>query len=810
MPKLVIDNLPIEVPEGLKVIEAAERLGIMIPRFCFFKELGAVGACRVCAVKFEDGPVKGIRMSCMIDAQDGMVVSTTDPEAVDFRRHVIEWLMLHHPHDCPVCDEGGHCLLQDMTQSSGHGIRRYKGKKRTYIDQYLGPLIYHELNRCIQCYRCSRFYQEYAGYADLGVMGIAGRVYFGRFRDGVLDSPFSGNIIDLCPTGVYTDKPSRYTGRRWDYERTPGVCIHCSLGCNTKVSARYREIVYIKGRLSEPVNGWFLCDRGRYGFYYANLERRPRRGRINGGEATSHAAVDAAARRLSEITRTHGASAVAVIGSGRSSLETQAAVVRLCRDQGWRPPVFWNGKRTAQSVNAAISSFSPGLAVSMREIESADVVLVIGADPINEAPMLALAMRQAWRKGAEVFAADCRHLEWPFPFVPAVLRPDQLPGFLDALQGGLADEADNAPETSDPIARAIAKIAGRLREARRPVVVCGTGVTHAETVFRAAGLSSALRDTGKSAGLFFILPQANSYGAMLLDDGGETAEELIGRINSGQVKGLVAIESDILEEFAGRRRLADALDRLDLLVSADYLDTELHRRAHIAIPTLTQFESGGIYINQEGRAQWSAPAYAGGIPVRIEGGGGHPPRDYYPHVPGGDIMPGWRIAGWLTGDPPPPTREKMVDWIIENIPGMERLGEIPEEGIRLFLPDDRRGAAKRGGNHPETDGKLEFLPTAATFGDEIMARFSPCLESYAKSPELWMADTEAASFDAADGDSVTLALGEEPVELTVRVSERMAPGVMIVYRYPGLFWQQFGDTPRFYLDRNRVRIKRNL
>ena len=173
-------------------------------------------------------------------------------------------------------------------------------------------------------------------------------------------------------------------------------------------------------------------------------------------------------------------------------------------------------------------------------------------------------------------------------------------------------------------------------------------------------------------------------------------------------------------------------------------------------------------------------------------------------------MPGWRIAGWLTGDPPPPTREKMVDWIIENIPGMERLGEIPEEGIRLFLPDDRRGAAKRGGNHPETDGKLEFLPTAATFGDEIMARFSPCLESYAKSPELWMADTEAASFDAADGDSVTLALGEEPVELTVRVSERMAPGVMIVYRYPGLFWQQFGDTPRFYLDRNRVRIKRNL
>ena len=181
MPKLIIDSREIEVPEGTNVLEAAERLGIMVPRFCYHPALGSVGACRVCAVMFLEGPVKGVEMSCMVEAKDGMVVSTTHPEAMDFRKYVIEWLMLNHPLDCPVCDEGGHCLLQDETVSGGHGIRRFLGPKRTYQDQDLGLFVQHEMNRCIQCWRCRRFYQEYAGYRDLGALQIANRTYFGRF-----------------------------------------------------------------------------------------------------------------------------------------------------------------------------------------------------------------------------------------------------------------------------------------------------------------------------------------------------------------------------------------------------------------------------------------------------------------------------------------------------------------------------------------------------------------------------------------------------------------------------------------------------
>ncbi len=282
MPRLIIDGYEIEVPRGTKVIEAAERLGIVIPRFCYHPGLGSLGACRVCAVKFLEGPVKGVEMSCMTDARDGMVVSTTDPEAMEFRKYVIEWLMLNHPHDCPVCDEGGHCLLQDETVSGGHGIRRYQGKKRTYHDQYLGEFVQHEMNRCIHCFRCRRFYQEFAGYRDFGALQIANRMYFGRFSDGPLESPFSGNLIDVCPTGVLTDKPSRYKARRWDYERTPSLCIHCSLGCNTVGSARYREMIRLEARLHEAVNGHFICDRGRYGFQYASRLDRPRQARIGG------------------------------------------------------------------------------------------------------------------------------------------------------------------------------------------------------------------------------------------------------------------------------------------------------------------------------------------------------------------------------------------------------------------------------------------------------------------------------------------------------------------------------------------------
>ncbi|MGE5842900.1 MAG: 2Fe-2S iron-sulfur cluster-binding protein, partial [Deltaproteobacteria bacterium] len=399
MPKLVIDSQEIVVPAGTKVIDAAEKLGIVIPRFCYHPAMGSLGACRVCAVKFEQGPVKGLEMSCMVEAKEGMVVSTTDREAVEFRKYIIEWLMINHPLDCPVCDEGGHCLLQDETVSGGHGIRRYRGKKRTYEDQDLGPFVQHEMNRCIHCWRCRRFYQDFSGYRDLGAMQIGNRTYFGRFSDGALESPFAGNLIDVCPTGVFTDKAARYKGRRWDFERAPSLCIHCSLGCSVTASARYREVARIEGRLHPEVNGYFICDRGRFGFAYANHPERPRQARIKGKEVSLEQAVDYAAGRLAEIRKKAGNGSVACLGSSRSSLEAMASLSRFCEVLGLSDPGFFLDRGLEDRVNQAVSKLDERVAVSMREIEDSDFILAVGVDPVHEAPMLAVAMRQAFRKG---------------------------------------------------------------------------------------------------------------------------------------------------------------------------------------------------------------------------------------------------------------------------------------------------------------------------------------------------------------------------------------------------------------------------
>ncbi len=373
MPKLIIDDIAVDVAEGLSVLEAAQSVGITIPHFCWHPALGKAGACRVCAVKLLDGPVKGIQMSCMLKAQDGMVVSTTDEDAVAMRRQVIEWLMLNHPHDCPVCDEGGECQLQDFTIAGGHGLRRYSGKKRTHINQHLGPFIEHEMNRCIQCYRCVRFYQDIAGGTDFGVMGSAERVYFGRAEDGKLQSPFSGNIVDLCPTGVFTDKTASFRARYWDYDMAPSVCPHCSLGCNTIPAARYRELLKIIARRNDRVNGFFICDRGRFSNAEVNDPRRPRSPRVNGEEKQWPEALDMLEKKIRRIESDWGAESLAVVGSSRLSLEALCLLQPLSRSITAGCLCYFVDEEESAKGQAAVSTLQQYGSVSMADVGKADL-----------------------------------------------------------------------------------------------------------------------------------------------------------------------------------------------------------------------------------------------------------------------------------------------------------------------------------------------------------------------------------------------------------------------------------------------------
>ena len=276
MATIHVDGKTLEVDGADNLLQACLSLGLDIPYFCWHPALGSVGACRQCAVKqyTDENDKRGrLVMSCMTPATDNTWISIEDEEAKQFRASVVEWLMTNHPHDCPVCEEGGHCHLQDMTVMTGHNERRYRFTKRTHQNQELGPFIAHEMNRCIACYRCVRYYKDYAGGTDLGVYGAHDNVYFGRVEDGVLESEFSGNLTEVCPTGVFTDKThSERYNRKWDMQFAPSICHGCSSGCNISPGERYGEIRRIENRYNGSVNHYFLCDRGRFGWL-----RQPRR-----------------------------------------------------------------------------------------------------------------------------------------------------------------------------------------------------------------------------------------------------------------------------------------------------------------------------------------------------------------------------------------------------------------------------------------------------------------------------------------------------------------------------------------------------
>jgi len=816
MPKLTIDNREIEVAAGTKVIEAAERLGIVIPRFCYHPALGSVGACRVCAVAFLDGPVKGIQMSCMVNAMDGMVVSTTDDEAVDFRRHVIEWLMLHHPHDCPVCDEGGHCLLQDTTIAGGHGLRRYRGNKRTHRDQDLGPLVQHEMNRCIQCYRCTRYYQDYAGYRDLGVLGIGSRVYFGRTAPGRLESPFAGNLIDICPTGVYTDKPSRYFGRRWDFQRAPSLCLHCSLGCNLVVSARYRQVVRHEARFNREVNGHFICDRGRYAYGYNDAANRPRQALIAGQTAPLAEVVDQAGAALKRIAAEKGPHSIALLASDRSSLETLAMLKQVSRLKHWQGPAIPFGERQATTLQMAVSRLRPEWAVSLGAISAAENVFVFGTDPINEAPMLALSLRQAQRQGGNVTVLDPRPVTLPLPFVHHAVHPDNLAAAIASIRQRLHEsvQSDGAISTAPtaPELGETASLARQLANSRRTVIVCGTDVVAADVVTEAAKLAETLNQLDSETKLFFPLTGANGFALALMKANMGTVEDLLNGIETGSITALVVAEQDLWRSYANRRRLTEALDRLEALIVLDHVASPLAERANWFIPTQTIYESGGHWINQEGRLQIAQAVLAVGEPIAVTGQGDHPPRTFGREIPGSAPAPAWAVLAALAGEKAEAENPELglkaaIDAYHPAIAGLDarRIGRQIDFSAIADKAAGTDTTDRSFEDHSEAE-QLTLLLVEQTFGTEALSANTPALKALKQEPAAIAHPEDIDRMGVQPGQSVTIASDAGRIVLPLLADDRIARGVIIIPKDHCIDWQELGATKVLIaLDRISVR-----
>lgn len=381
MATIHVDGKEYEVNGADNLLEACLSLGLDIPYFCWHPALGSVGACRQCAVKqyqnAEDTRGRTV-MSCMTPASDGTFISIDDEEAKQFRESVVEWLMTNHPHDCPVCEEGGNCHLQDMTVMTGHSFRRYRFTKRTHRNQDLGPFISHEMNRCIACYRCVRYYKDYADGTDLGVYGAHDNVYFGRPEDGTLESEFSGNTVEICPTGVFTDKThSERYNRKWDMQFAPSICQQCSIGCNISPGERYGELRRIENRYNGTVNHYFLCDRGRFGYGYVNLKDRPRQPVQRRGDDFITLNAEQAMQGAADILRQ--SKKVIGIGSPRASVESNFALRELVGEENFYTGIAHGEQERLQLALKVLREggiYTPAL----REIESYDAVLVLGED----------------------------------------------------------------------------------------------------------------------------------------------------------------------------------------------------------------------------------------------------------------------------------------------------------------------------------------------------------------------------------------------------------------------------------------------
>ncbi len=674
MAKIWIDSVEYEAKEGENLLQAILSHKLDLPYFCWHPSMGSIGACRQCAIVTYADPndTRGrLGMACMTSVTDGMRLSVKADVAEQFRTSVIEWLMANHPHDCPVCEEGGECHLQDMTVMTGHSVRRYEGAKRTWKNQDLGPYIGHEMNRCITCYRCVRFYDEYAGGKDLAAFGSRERMFFGRFEEGTLESEFAGNLVEVCPTGVFTDKPfaQSYT-RKWDLQSAPSICVGCAVGCNVFPAERYGSLKRITNRYHGEVNGYFLCDRGRFGSHFVNHHQRIKHAGVRHDDGTyafgdRNSALKEAAKLIDGNT--------IGIGSPRASFEANFALKELVGAEN-----FCSGMSDQESAilqtSLEVMKQSDISVPTLKEVEQSDAILILGEDISNTAARLALSVRQATRNESFEMAAQARIPDWQdagvrghaqhsrsslFIATPTSIRLDEIAtGLSTGSVSELVDLAasirrciESGQDQGDDFA---AQVASALMDAKAPLIITGSSCESVELVKAAANLARALSSAGQSSSLIVVPTEVNSLGSAVLE-GELSLGKALQKLSSGSTA--VVLENDLYKRAS--KRTVDAAISNSHYITLDSLENETVSKSIVAFPAATYAEQTGTFVNYESRAQ----------------------RFFQVFKPKDEIQPSWK---WISELATLAGRESMTWESYEDI--LQACASKTEEKIRQISP----------------------------------------------------------------------------------------------------------------------------
>lgn len=786
---ITLDGVPIEVPEGELLIRVAQDHGTYIPRFCWHERLTPVGMCRLCLVEVEG--MRGLQISCATGATDGMVVHTRSEPVRAAQEGVLELFLTNHPLDCPVCDRGGECPLQDQALAFGPGESRYVEEKRHWPKPIpISPLVLLDRERCIQCARCTRFAAEVAGEPLIDFGGRGAHTEVIAFPERPYASTFSGNIVQLCPVGALTAVPYRFKARPWDLTEVETTCTACAFGCRGSLQASENRIVRLLGVDVDPTNQGWLCDRGRFGYEATSHPDRlthpmvRRDGRLV--ETSWPEALDAAAAGIRRVLELHGPDAVAVIGGARGTNEDAYVWARLAKDV-----------IGTDHVDAQLDDGLPAAAVlgwpaaTVDDLDRARAVVLLGPDPVDELPVLHLRLRRAVvvagvplvelgplaTRLSRHAAVSVRHL----PGEAAVWADrvaDALTGAPPA--GGLEDLAARVPEGEGPV---VVVVGRRVAEAADDVVAATTRLVErlgarVLVALRRGNVRGAI-EMGLAPG---VLPGGvpldepaavrNRWGRVPSGTGLDTAGILTAAAD-GRLGALVLLGSDPLDDVPDRALARAGIAGAGFVVALDAFRTRSNDRADVLLPVAVWGEKAGTVTNLEGRWQRVRPVVT---------------------APG-VAMPDWRVAVELSArlgsDLDLATEDEVRDEIVAvapagTVPTPEGFddpdGVVPERPADLASRWRVRAGARPSRGAPSRDAyALRLVAPRSLYDAGIGVQASPSLARLAEATTTaGLSPRDRDRLGVRDGDQVRLRSRAGGLVLAVRTEPGVAEGAVVV------------------------------
>ncbi|HMR01848.1 MAG TPA: NADH-quinone oxidoreductase subunit NuoG, partial [Candidatus Competibacter phosphatis] len=609
-----VNGIPLKARKGAMLIEITDAAGIAIPRFCYHKKLSVAANCRMCLVEVEKAPKP--LPACATPVMEGMKVYTESPKALAAQKGTMEFLLINHPLDCPICDQGGECELQDMALGYGADVSRFAERKRVVRDKNIGPLIATDMTRCIHCTRCVRFGEEVAGLRELGATGRGESVEIGTYVAHSVGSELSGNVIDLCPVGALTAKPSRYRGRSWEYVQHPAIAPHDSVGSNIFIHTLRGQVMRVVPRENEAINETWISDRDRFSYEGIYSDDRLVRPWVKGGEADWEVALETASKGLREVIAQHGAEAVGFLLSPTATVEELYLAQKLARGLGVAN--IDHRLRQADFSDQDAAPVFPWLGQELADLEKVGAALLIGSNVRMEQPLAGHRLRKAALAGGRILLINPRDFEFLFPVAAKViadpagmvaalvgvalavaeLKGQDLPTELAVLAGGGA----SAGETERAIAEHL------VNQAPATVLLGNLAVAHPAFAQLRALASFVAACSGAHLG--YLPEAANSAGGWLAGalphrlPGGASAPT-VGLDTRSMLEAprkayvLLGVEPE-LDCWDGAAALK-ALQAAEWVVSLNpFASAASKAYAHVILPVATFAETSGSYVNAEG------------------------------------------------------------------------------------------------------------------------------------------------------------------------------------------------------------------